>query len=315
MRCLMLKRKLLKRIGILFFCIVIIQILRIYPNNDTEYIVNTATNKGIIYLLDDNNYVSRLDIIYNSSNNLDLIREMINLLTVDNTSNIKIREGFYPIIPKETKLLDCKINDSTATLNFSNSILSISQELEEKMIESIVYSITSIQEIDSVIIKVENQLLQKLPHSLKALPSIIDRTYKINKEYDINTLNNVTATTVYYLAKKNDYIYYIPVTKYSNDSKEKIEVIINELKSSTTYNPNLVSYINENTQLINYEILDKSFLLNFNDQIFSDINSNNLIEEVSYAINLSIKDNYQDVNNVMYLVNDSIIDNYFLLLG
>lgn len=311
----MLKKKVLKRIGIIVFSIIVIQILAIYPKVDDNYTITDTNNKGIIYLLDDNNYVARLEVIYNSNNNIDLIKEMISLMTINDSSNVKIRQGFYPIIPKDTKLINCEIDDTTAILNFSNNILSISEVLEEKMIESIVYSVTSINGISSVIIQVENQTLNKLPHSLKSLPQVIDRSYKINKEYDITSFNNVTSTTIYYLAKKNDYIYYIPVTKYTNKENEKIEIIIDELKSSTTYNPNLVSYINEETQLINYELIDKSFLLNFNEQIFSDINSNNIIEEITYAINLSIKNSYEDIESVMYLVNDNIVSNYFLLLG
>ena len=116
------------------------------------------------------------------------------------------------------------------------------------------------------------------------------------------------------MSKKDEYLYYIPVTKYTNTEKEKVEIIIDELKSSSTYNTNLISYINEETKLINYELLDKSLILNFNEQILSDINSSNIIEEVTYAINLSVQENY-DINNVSYSVNDNIINNYFLLLG
>jgi len=132
--------------------------------------------------------------------------------------------------------------------------------------------------------------------------------------YDLKSMHNISEVTIYYLAKKNDYLYYIPVTKYTNNEKEKVEIIIDELKSSSTYKANLISYINEETQLINYELLDKSLILNFNEQILSDINSYNIIEEVTYAINLSVQENY-DIDNVSYSINDNIISNYFLLLG
>jgi len=127
-------------------------------------------------------------------------------------------------------------------------------------------------------------------------------------------MQNITETTIYYLAKKDDYLYYIPVTKYTNSNKEKIEIIIDELKSSTTYNTNLISYLKEETELINYELLDKSLLLNFNDQILNDINTNNIIEEVTYAIDLSVSENYQ-VDTVFYSVDDQLLNHSFLFLG
>ena len=46
-------------------------------------------------------------------------------------------------------------------------------------------------------------------------------------------------------------------------------------------------------------------ILNFNDSILADINSNNIIEEVTYTINLSVQENY-DVNNVIYYVDDQV---------
>lgn len=309
----MLKLKLLKKIGIIFLCIIIIQILRIYPNSAEVNEVVTV-NKGVIYLLDNHDYLARLEVVYSSNNISDTIREMVNFLTVGN-DNAKIREGFSPIIPKNTELLNMSINDDNVTLNFSHSFLDIDEKLEEKMIEAIIFTITSIESINSVTIKVENNLLQKLPHSLKKLPTVLDRSFKINKIYDVDSLDNIVAITVYYPAQYDEYFYYVPVTSYTNSDKEKIEIIIDELKSSNTYNSNLVSYINSETQLISYELLDKSLLLNFNESILGDIVSNNIIEEVTYAINLSVNETYDNVDSVMYYVNDNMLDTYFLLLG
>ena len=315
MRCDMLKRKFLKKVWIAISCLIVIQIVAMFPkNDDKDFTIKPSSSTGIIYLLDDNNYVSRLEIMYNATKKEDLVREIISILTINSDKSVRIRSGFTPIIPENTELLDLKIEDEQVTLNFSKDILLIDEELEEKMIEAIVYSITSIDGINYVKLLVENQALEKLPHSSKKLPDVLDRSMGINKEYDIETLSNIKETTIYYLARNNDYTYYIPVTKYSNDTKEKIEIIIDELKSSSTYNTNLISYLNEETELINYELLDSSMILNFNDSILADINSNNIIEEVTYTINLSVQENY-DVNNVIYYVDDQVNANYFLPRG
>ncbi len=73
--------------------------------------------------------------------------------------------------------------------------------------------------------------------------------------------------------------------------------------------------MNSETKLINYELLDKSLFLNFDESIFGDIISQNIVEEVVYSINLSIKDSYQGIETVMYSVKDNIINTHFLLLG
>lgn len=310
----MLKRKVLKRICLIFSVLIVIQIISLFPSRDFNYYQVSTTPSGVIYLLNKELYVSRLDISFSSKNQNELIKEIISILTINNNRIYKIRDGFFPIIPENTKLLDFKIDNNVLLLNFSKEILNISEELEEKMIESIIYSITSNTKINKISIKVEGKLLEKLPHSNKELPTYLDRDFKINKEYNIDSFENINSTTIFYPVKENDYLYYIPVTKVNNNNKEKVEIIIDELKSSTTYDINLVNYINDETQLINYEIFDKSLLLNFNNNILADITSNNIIEEVTYSINLSIKENY-DVEAVMYYVEDEIINNYFLLLG
>lgn len=309
----MLRGKIIRNFSILILCLIIIEILRIYPTQK-QVSESVSINKGIIYMLDDNNFLSRLDVVYNAKDDTEVIKEIIELLTITD-NNDHIRKGFNPIIPKGTKLLSVSVTDSNATLDFSRNFLDIEENLEEKLIEALVYSITEIESITSITIKVDHVLLQKLPHSLKKVPSIIDRTYKINKVYDIDSLNEVNSTTIYFPALNSGYKYYIPVTKYENSNKEKIEIIIDELESSNTYNSNIVNYINSEAKLINYELLDKSILLNFNDAIFGDIASNNIIEEVLYSINLSVKDSYDDVDAVMYYVKDNLIGTHFLLRG
>ena len=73
-------------------------------------------------------------------------------------------------------------------------------------------------------------------------------------------------------------------------------------------NTNLISYLNNKTELLSYNETDNTLLLNFNDSIL-DLDTNNILEKVTYSINLSIKDNY-DVKSVLYYVNDKIISTF-----
>lgn len=111
---------------------------------------------------------------------------------------------------------------------------------------------------------------------------------------------------MYYLSKTSDFYYYVPVTKVSNSGDEKIEIIIKELTSSPIYETNLMSYLNSQATLQNYEFLDNKLNLDFNNAILNDITSKDILEEVTYAINLSIKDNY-DVDSVLYTVDSKKI--------
>ena len=306
----MLKKKALKSIFISLSCLAIMGILYLFPSKDSDINYNTITSNNennIIYLMDSNNYISRVNTILTSKTDENKIKEIIEILTID--SNKYIREGFTKIIPKDTKLLNVSIEDKLVKLNFSKELLNIDLKNEEKMLEAIVYSITSLENIDYISLYVDGKILSKLPNSNKKLNTILDRTIGINKEFNITNITNTTSTTIYYISKYKDYYYYTPVTKVMNSDISKIEIIIKELSSNKMLNTNLMSYLNSNTELLSYNETDKTFLLNFNDGILSDINTNNILEEVTYSINLSIKDNY-DINEVLYYVNDKIVSTF-----
>lgn len=305
----MLKKKAFKKIFISLSCLGILFILYVFPDksNSIKTGISHNSENNIIYLLDNNSYISRVSTILTSKSKENKIKEIINTLTIG--SDNYIRDGFKKTIPKNTKLLNIEIQDSLVKLNFSKELLNVDIYNEEKMVESIVYSITSLDNLKYVSIYVEGSILNKLPNSNKKLPTILDRSIGINKEYNINSINNTSKTTIYYLSKYNDYYYYVPVTKIENSDISKIEVIIKELTSSKMLNTNLISYLNNNTELLSYNETDKSLLLNFNENILEDINTNNILEEVSYSINLSVKENY-DVESVIYYVNDKIISSF-----
>lgn len=297
----MLKRKIFKNICMGLLIILFIVIINVFPKeNNNKYIINTFNNNGYIYLLDNNNYVSKVNVSFKNNILENQILEIIDLLTINNN---KIRDGFSAVIPENTKLLNYNIKDNIVILNFNKNIKNISNNLEKKMIECIVYSLLELKGIIGVKLLVEDEVYSN------KYSNIIDKSIGINNQTNIDSIDNITSTTIFYLAKYNDYSYYIPVTKYTNNAKEKINIIIDELKSSTTYNTNLVNYLNEYVTLVSSDISDSSVILNF-----SNISKDELTEEVKYAINSSIYSNYK-IKNVFYYIDDILIDNYFLSLG
>ena len=174
------------------------------------------------------------------------------------------------------------------------------------MIEAIIYSLTEISNINRIMIFVEGNILKELPNSKKKLPLVLDRNYGINKVYDLNSMKNINKVTTYYVSKNNNLTYYTPITCISNDKDEKIKIIIEKLKTNPTYNTNLVSYLKTSAELQNYEILENSVNLSFNNKILA-LDDDKIIEEVKYSIALSVKDSYQ-INETIFYVDNNLID-------
>ena len=274
------------------------------PTNKIEYEYNNA--KEVIYTLDTNNYIARVLINGYNCNTEEKVKNIINTLIIDGKNKEEIPNGFRGILPVGTEIINLSLKDKILTINFSKELLDVNEEYEEKMIESIVYTLTSIDGIDKVIIKVEGQNLERLPKSGKIINKELDKSYGVNKKYNITSPNNINSYIVYYVSKYNDKEYYVPVTKYVNNEKlDKIKVIINELSTSPIYENNLMSYLNKETNLINYNLENDKLILNFDNTIYTN-NSNKILEEVIYTISLSVKDNY-NIKEVIFEVNNKEI--------
>lgn len=273
--------------------------------DNIEYIYTNATE--VIYLLDSNDYVARTTIRGCDCNTIETAKDLTQGLIIGGEKSNIIPNGFRSIIPSGTEILDINLEEKILTINFSKELLDINEKYEEKMLEAIIYSLTSIEGIDKVIIKVEGEVLSKLPHSKKILPTLLDKSYGINKSYNLITPSNTESYTIYYVSNFNDNQYYVPITKYVNKTKQdKIKVIIDELSTSPIYETNLMSYLNSNVNLIDYSLDEQTLSLNFNESILSDNNSDKILEEVIYTISLSVMDNFS-VKEVTILVNNEEI--------
>lgn len=264
--------------------------------------INTAT----IYLWDSNRFLARTEVPTKNTEPLSLVKEVLQVLIKDGEGEDKIPSGFQSVLPSETKILSVSLENNVLKLNLSKEVLNVIELEEESIISSIVYTLTSIDGIDNIILYVDGDILSKLPKSKINLPSTLNRKIGINKEYDLKSFNDVTNVTVYYIGSYNDDYYYVPVTKYLNTDKDKIKIIIDELASGPTHGSNLMSFLNSNTKLLATEQEVDTLFLKFNEYIFSDLNERNILEEVLYTINLSIAENY-DVDKVVYEVENQEI--------
>ena len=109
--------------------------------------------------------------------------------------------------------------------------------------------------------------------------------------------------SLYYLSKYDDELYYVPITKITNnDEKNYVEIIVNELKTSPIYESNLLSYLNASYELESYEILENSITLSFNNNLIASLEDKDLVEKVKYSISLSLRDTY-NLDNIIINMN------------
>lgn len=285
----MLYKKALRKIFITTLTMIIILTVYTIPvtqkekvlrtNLEIEEVTNLKTDN--IYLLNKENYLVKTDIFIDSNNLEDKIEKIINYLTL---TNDKTPINLTSYIPKNTKLINYNIESNSLLLNFSKEFTN--SKIEDIMITGIVYSLLELNEIKEVSFQVENNFYKNYTN--------LNKNIGINKNILYTNRNNINKVVIYYLDKSDNY--YVPVTNYVNDDREKIEIIIDELKNTKK---GLISYINENTKLLDYNNENNLFILNFNNKLKDD---NKLSEEkILNTISYSVFDNY-DVNMVMFQI-------------
>lgn len=266
----------------------------IKTNLEVEYITGVGTNN--IYLLDRNNYLVKTKILLDKKDKVEQIKILLhNLIKQENS---KFPNGLKATIPPNTKVIDVFYDEGYVTINFNKKFLNIEEELKDRMIESIVYSVMDLKDIKGVIIEVEEEIMRDYN-------KVLDKGIGINRKYNIKSRNNINKVVIYYLEEIDSAQYYVPVTKYVNDDRDKINIIIDELTTSYIYEPNLMSFFNSNTKLLGHEEKENVMSINFNHAIFDS--DNKVVEEVKYTLAYSIFDNY-DVNQVLLQVDGKNIE-------
>ncbi|MGN0966805.1 MAG: GerMN domain-containing protein [Candidatus Coprovivens sp.] len=275
-------------IGTLFLFVGVL--LYKYPDNlvYSEDIEDSYVKE--VYLGDKNNYVSLVNV--SCSNNKDKVKEVFECI-----SNGKLHSSFVSYIPDGTKLISYSIDGSLLKLNFSKEFYNVSLENEVKLIEMLVYSFTSIDGVDEIMLFVDGKLLNYLPNSNNVLPTILDRDYGINKVIDIDSISNTVSFNVYYLGKEDEY-YYIPITYVMNNDNDVVEMIVRKLKNNGI-NSSLLTHLTSNVDVVSYDINGGNMDVLFNKELESIMKDSLLEEEIKYMLVMSFADSFDiDVSNI-----------------
>ena len=246
----------------------------------------TGLKTTTIYLLNQQNYLVQTEIFMDTSSIEDKVEEIIHYLVVDSD---KIPIGLNGYIPSHVKLLDYSLENEQLFLDFSKEFLD--GEMDDKAITGIVYSFLNQEKIEAVSFSVEGRAIEKYQYLTKEMG--------INKEYFLSSRSDIQKVVIYYL--DNSSTYYVPVTKYLNDGREKIEIIVEELQKT---HKDLVSLENVHTKLLDYKEEENVFFLNFNEYLLDENveASEKLLNSIAY----SVFDNY-DVRMVSFEVNGKSI--------
>ena len=107
---------------------------------------------------------------------------------------------------------------------------------------------------------------------------------------DVVDITNTKAVTVYYIGGEEGAYYYVPVTKrVSNDVKDNITAVVNELVEGPAYASNLLSEFQSGVKLLDApKVEDGKVTLNFNESIYGSFEEKMVSEHLLNSLVLSL---------------------------
>ena len=289
-----LQRKLI----ISFLTLVVLLIIYLIPVN-TNYKETSKyieVDKNNVYLLN-NDLLVLTEVISNKEDILDKILEIIDTLTINGSKKDYINTEYKATIPSNTKVLDIDLNNKLLKINFSKEFSSANEDT----IESLIYSLTELEEVEEIMLFIEGVKLDKINNKL--LPNTLNRDFGINKVYEFTSINDIYKATMYYYVNINNTYNLVPVTLFTNDNINKVEVIVEKLKSSPIYQSNLMSFLSDNAKLLDYAIEEDKIRLEFNNPLLDNFFEDELLEEVKYAISQTLKDTI-GVSDITFIIDN-----------
>ncbi|MBQ8131175.1 MAG: GerMN domain-containing protein [Bacilli bacterium] len=252
----------------------------------------TSVANSSIYLTDRSGYFVKKPILLSSDRMEDNVFKIISYLKKNNLKYSSRLNGF---LEESVSLNQVYYDENYLILDF-NQEFQDSKNLSSCVI-SIVYSLMELDGVDGVTILVEGDYLE-------GYPKILNKSLDINPVIHLTSRSDIAKVVVYYLLEDDGDTYYVPVTKYLNDSRNKIDIIVDELSSNPSMD--LVSVVNRDLELIDSREENDIFVLNFNHSLFDS--NDEVLEEVLYCISYSVFENY-DVSMVMVEVDGKNVRN------
>ena len=290
---------------LLFLLLILFPVSKEYSLDDVTTKTTYIKKEKVVYLIDKNNYVARCKVNITAYTNEEYAIKVLELLKLDGKYSNLIPNGFKAILPSDLQVNKVRIDDNKIVIDLSPELLNIKEEYEKIILELITYNLTEIPGIEEVYININGNELNKF-NSGNVINMPLTRKNGINIDSNIYNYKDAKLLTIYYVNKNHDGYYFIPVSKVTNDTKEDIKIIVDELKQAPINQKGLMSFLNYNAQLIDYNIENDKITLNFNDFLYDDEIEKTVSEEVINSISLSMKDNY-DASEVVFNINGNEI--------
>ncbi|RSD23354.1 GerMN domain-containing protein [Mesobacillus subterraneus] len=241
-----------------------------------------------LYLIDKNGYVVSQTMALPKTESV--AKQALEHLVANGPVQEMLPNGFRAVLPADTQVT-VNIKDGTATVDFSKEFATYQKEDEKRILQAVTWTLTQFDTIDNVKLQMNGTPLEAMPVNGTPIGEELSRADGINVDHtDVVDITNTKAVTVYYIGGEEGEYYYVPVTRrVSNEFKDNITAIVNELVEGPAYASNLISDFQSDVKLLDTpKIEDGKVTLNFNESIYGSFEEKMVSEHLLNSLVLSL---------------------------
>lgn len=247
-----------------------------------------STLKTELYLMDKNGYVvpQTLELPKTES----VAKQALEYLVQNGPVTEMLPNGFQAVLPADTKL-SVSVKDKVATVDFSKEFKDYQAQDEQKILQSITWTLTQFDSIEKVKLQLNGHPLEEMPVNGTPIGEELTRKDGINLDTShVADITNTKPVTVYYIGGETDSYYFVPVTKrVSNKMDNDIDAVISELVKGPNVASNLLNEFNSDVKLLEEpKVENGKVTLNFNESIYGSFEEKVISQNVLDSLVLSL---------------------------
>jgi germination protein M len=184
-----------------------------------------------------------------------------------------IPNGFQALLPKGTTIkgIDIKADKKLAVVDFSKEFNSYKAEDERKVLEAVVWTLTGLDNVDKVSIRVDGKTITEMTAGKTPVESEMTRAMGINLEFasGLNLGQTVPVTLFFQNQTGDQYSYYVPVTRMVPRTPDVAKAAVMELIKGPDANKGLASVMGTDIGLLKVNLSDDKSIVtvDFNDKL------------------------------------------------
>lgn len=184
-----------------------------------------------------------------------------------------VPNGFQALLPKGTTIkgIDLKADQKLAVVDFSKEFNSYKPEDERKVLEAVVWTLTELDNVEKVTLRVEGKELTQMALAKTPVDTEMSRAMGINLEFGsgLNPGQSVPVTLYFQNKTADEFSYYVPVTRMVKRTEDIATAAVEQLIKGPDSSKGLASVLAADTGLLQIQLSQDNSVVtaNFDDKL------------------------------------------------